>query len=247
MRVLKLTIAYDGTDFVGWQRQATGISIQGLLEDALAAFEGGPVTLHAAGRTDAGVHALAQVASVSLTTAHEAEAIQRGLNAVLPSAVRVLAAEDALPGFHARFHASAKVYEYRIVNAPVMPPFLARYAWHVPQPVDLAAMRRAAARLIGRHDFGAFRGTGSAVRDSVRTLESIEWVGGCGADSPLIVTLTADGFLRHMVRSIVGTLVDIGVGRWPAEAAGEILDSRSRTRAGRTAPSHGLFLVQVRY
>jgi tRNA pseudouridine38-40 synthase len=247
VRVLKLTIAYDGTDFVGWQRQAVGTSIQGLLEDALAAFEQGPVALHGAGRTDAGVHALAQVASVSLTATHEAGAIQRGLNAALPLAVRVVAAEDAPPGFHARFHASGKVYEYRIVHAPVLPPFLARYAWHVPQRLDLEVMRRAADRLVGRHDFAAFRGSRSAVRDTVRTVESIDWRGGSGTDSPLVVTLAADGFLRHMVRAIVGTLVDIGMGRWPADAVVEMLASRDRVRAGRTAPSQGLFLVRVRY
>jgi tRNA pseudouridine38-40 synthase len=247
VRVLRLTIAYDGTDFVGWQRQARGTSVQGLLEEALAEFEGRPVTLHGAGRTDAGVHALAQVASVSLTTPHPPEAIRRGLNAALPPTVRVVTAEEARAGFHARFHASAKVYEYRIVNAPVLSPFLARYAWHVPQPLDMEAIRRASERLIGRHDFAAFRGTGSAVRESVRTIESIRWGGGCGAESPLVVTLTADGFLRHMVRAIVGTLVDIGVGRWPDDAIDRILESRNRVRAGRTAPPRGLFLVEVRY
>jgi tRNA pseudouridine38-40 synthase len=247
VRVLRLTIAYDGTDFVGWQRQARGTSVQGLLEEALAAFEGRPVTLHGAGRTDAGVHALGQVASVSLRTPHDAEAIRRGLNAALPGTVRVLAAEEARAEFHARFHAAAKVYEYRIVNAPVLSPFLARYAWHVPQPLDMEAIRRASDRLIGRHDFAAFRGTGSAVRESVRTVESIHWTGGCGTESPLLVTITADGFLRHMVRAIVGTLVDIGVGRWPDDAIDGMLESRDRVRAGRTAPARGLFLVEVRY
>ena len=247
MRVLKLTIAYDGTGFVGWQRQAVGTSIQGLLEEALAAFEQGPVALHAAGRTDAGVHALGQVASVSLTATHEAGAILRGLNAALPLAVRVVAVEEAPPGFHARFHAAGKVYEYRIVHAPVLSPFLARYAWHVPQRLDFEAMRAAADRLVGRHDFAAFRGPRSAVRDTVRTVESIQWSGGWETDSPLVVTIAADGFLRHMVRAMVGTLVDIGMGRWQAEAIDEILSSRDRVRAGRTAPSQGLFLVHVRY
>ena len=178
----------------------------------------GPVTVHGAGRTDAGVHALAQVASVALTASHEAGAIQRGLNAVLPPAVRVVAVEDAPPGFHARFDATGKVYEYRIVNAPFISPFLVRYAWHVPQPLDVDAMREAAGALVGRHDFAAFQGAGSDVRDTIRTIESIEWKGQPGAAgnaAPLTVTLTADGFLRHMVRNIVGTLVEVGVGRWP--------------------------------
>jgi tRNA pseudouridine38-40 synthase len=248
--VLKLTIEYDGTDLVGWQRQPAGTSVQGLLEDALAAFEGAPVTVHGAGRTDAGVHALAQVASVALTATHETAAIQRGLNAVLPSSVRVVSIEDAPPGFHARFDATGKVYEYRIVNAPFISPFLVRHAWHVPQPLDVEAMRVAGRALLGRHDFAAFQGAGSDVRDTVRTIESIDWREKAGAmreTAPLAIVLTADGFLRHMVRSIVGTLVEVGVGRWPpAEVAG-ILNSRDRGRVGRTAPPDGLFLVQVRY
>ena len=250
MRVLKLTIEYDGTDLVGWQRQPEGISIQGLLEDALAAFEGGPVMVHGAGRTDAGVHALAQIASVALSAGHDANAIQRGLNAVLPPSVRVVSVEDAPSGFHARFDATGKIYEYRVVNAPFVSPFLVRYAWHVPQRLDVDAMRIAAGALVGRHDFAVFQGAGSDVRDTVRTIESIEWrgdVGALGNAAPLTVTITADGFLRHMVRSIVGTLVEVGAGRWPPGEVAAILASRDRSRVGRTAPPQGLFLVRVRY
>ena len=246
-RTLKLTIAYDGTDLVGWQRQPTGISVQGLLEQALAAFEGGPVTVHGAGRTDAGVHALAQVASASLTATHDPQAILRGVNAVLPPAVRVTAIEEAPPGFHARFAATGKIYEYRLVNAPFVSPFLARYAWHVPQRIDRGAMREAGLAVTGRHDFAAFQGTGSGVDETVRTLASLEWREDEAADGPLVITLSADGFLRHMVRNIVGTLVDVGMRRWPPEAMAGILASGDRSRAGRTAPPHGLFLVAVRY
>jgi len=246
-RTLKLTIAYDGTDLVGWQRQPAGVSVQALLEDALAAFERGPVTVHGSGRTDAGVHALAQVASVALTATHDPQAIQRGLNAVLPAAVRVTAIDEAPPGFHARFAAIGKVYEYRLINAPFVSPYHARYAWHVPQPIDLTAMREAGAALIGRHDFAAFQGTGSAMDETVRTLTSLDWADGHGPDRPLVITLAADGFLRHMVRNIVGTLVDVGMRRWAPEAIGDILASRDRARAGRTAPPQGLFLVAVRY
>jgi tRNA pseudouridine38-40 synthase len=246
-RVLKLTVQYDGTDHVGWQRQAEGSSIQGALEDALAAFEGQPVTVNGAGRTDAGVHALAQVASVRIHAAHHVDSIQRGLNAVLPASIRVTRVEDAPAAFHARFDAAAKTYEYRIVNAPFVSPFLCRYAWHVPRPLDPDAMRRAAEALVGRHDFAAFQGTGSDVLHCVRTVESIDWEEGRGPDTPLVLAITADGFLRHMVRSIAGTLVDIGLGRWPPAEAGEILSSRERVRAGRTAPPHGLFLRHVRY
>jgi tRNA pseudouridine38-40 synthase len=196
------------------------------------------------------VHALAQVASVALTASHGADAIQRGLNAVLPPSVRVSSVDEAPPGFHARFDATGKIYQYRIVNAPFISPFLGRYAWHVPQPLDVAAMRVAAEALVGRHDFAAFQGSGSDVRDTTRTVESIEWRGEPGPAAnvtPLIVTLTADGFLRHMVRSIVGTLVEVGVGRWPAAEVAAILASGDRTRAGRTAPPQGLFLARVRY
>ncbi|MEO7271496.1 MAG: tRNA pseudouridine(38-40) synthase TruA [Vicinamibacterales bacterium] len=246
-RTLKLTIAYDGTDLVGWQRQPAGISVQGLLEDALAAFEGGPVTVHGAGRTDAGVHALAQVASVSLSATHDPHAIRRGLNAVLPPAVRVTGIDDAPPGFHARFAAVGKIYEYRLVPAPVVSPFLARYGWQVPPRIDQDAMREAGHALIGRHDFAAFQGTGSGVEETVRTLASLEWRQDEAAGGPLVITVSADGFLRHMVRNIVGTLVDVGMRRWPPQAMASILASRDRARAGRTAPPHGLFLVAVRY
>lgn len=246
-RVLRLTVQYDGTDHVGWQRQAEGSSIQAALEDALAGFEGNPVIVTGAGRTDAGVHALAQVASVRVRAAHDVASIQRGLNAVLPASIRVARVEDAPPAFHARFDAAAKTYEYRIINGPFVSPFLSRYAWHVQRQLNLNAMTRAADALVGRHDFAAFQGTGSDVPHSVRTVQSIEWQEGSGPDAPLVFAITADGFLRHMVRSIAGTLVDIGLGRWPHTEAEEILASRDRARAGRTAPPQGLFLRQVRY
>src|SRR5258705_7415760 len=156
MRVLKLTLAYDGTRFVGWQRQAAGESIQGLLEEALARFEGAPVTVHGAGRTDAGVHARGQVASVEVTTPHDALSIQRGLNASLPPDVRVMTVEEAPAGFHARFGARSKTYRYVLNNSPVASPFDRAFAWHVPEPLDMGAMREAARALVGTHDFAAF-------------------------------------------------------------------------------------------
>lgn len=247
MRTLKLTIQYDGTDYVGWQRQASGISIQGLIEDALAPIEGRAVTVHGAGRTDAGVHALAQVASVSLHAAMDEATLGRALNAVLPEDVRILGIEAAGDGFHARFNATAKTYEYRIINAPLVSAFLFRHVWHVIQPLDVAAMRTAAAPLVGRHDFAAYQAAGSNVRSTERTIEGFEWECGAGCDRPLVIRVTADGFLRHMARTIVGTLVEVGTGRWGPSRPLEILDSRSRVQAGPTAPAQGLFLVAVRY
>ena len=250
MRTLKLTLSYDGTRLVGWQRQAAGDSVQGVLEDALARFEGGPVTVHGAGRTDAGVHALGQVASVEVTFAHDAGMLARALNAQLPEDVRVLAVEDAAPGFHARFDARSKTYRYCIGNGPVASPFERAFVWHVPQPLDLDAMRQAAACLLGRHDFSAFRSIGTEVPDAVRTLHAsaiVETAGAGDGGRLLTYEVTGDGFLRHMVRAIVGTLVEVGRGwRDPAQMDA-LLQSRDRARAGATAPPHGLFLVRVVY
>ena len=252
-RTLKLTVAYDGTHLVGWQRQAEGESVQGLLEDALARFEGAPVTVHGAGRTDAGVHALGQVASVRVTFDHDTTTLVRALNAQLPEDVRILDAADVHAEFHARFSARAKTYRYLIRNGPVTSPFERAFVWHVPQPLDVAAMQHAAAALLGRHDFTVFRSIGTDVPDAVRTLltsavvdcHSAAWLG----DAPplLAYEVTGDGFLRHMVRAIVGTLVEVGRGwRDPAQMEA-LLHARDRGRAGATAPPQGLFLVRVDY
>ena len=247
MRTLKLTVQYDGTAYVGWQRQPNGASIQGLLEDALAPIAGAAVTVHGAGRTDAGVHALGQVASVTLASALDEATIGRALNAVLPADVRVLSVDDAAPDFHARFSARAKTYEYRIVNAPFVSVFLQRYAWHIPQPLDLEAMRTAAGPLIGRHDFAGFQGAGSEVATTERTILDLDWQDGGGFDLPLVLRISGDGFLRHMVRNIVGTLVEVGAGRWDPWRLLAILDSGDRSQAGPTAPAKGLFLSHVTY
>jgi tRNA pseudouridine38-40 synthase len=247
LRTLKLTVQYDGTDYVGWQRQPNGVSIQALIEDALAPIEGRSVTVQGAGRTDAGVHAMGQVASVSLASAHDAATLARALNAVLPPDVRILSIEDAAPEFHARFSAVAKTYEYRLVNAPLVSPFVHRYVWHVVQPLALDAMREAAAALTGLHDFAAFQAAGSKVDSTERLIERIDWEDGGGYDLPLVMRITGEGFLRHMVRNIVGTLVEVGTGRWPAPCVAEILASRDRTLAGPTAPARGLFLMRVDY
>lgn len=244
VRILKLIIEYDGTNYVGWQRQPEGVSIQSLLEDALAPFEGGPITVHAAGRTDAGVHALGQVASIATRSTHDVATLQRALNAVLPLDVRVVGLEEAPAGFHARFDAVSKTYEYRIANGPYASAFHHRYVWHVPGRLDRTAMREAAAALIGRHDFAAFQAAGTPVSTTVRTIVALDVLEREGI---LVIRVTGDGFLRHMVRAIAGTLVDIGLGRSPATRVPEILASRNRAEAGRAAPAAGLFLVAVSY
>jgi tRNA pseudouridine38-40 synthase len=255
MRMLKLTVAYDGTVYVGWQRQAQGTSIQGLIEEALARIEGQPVTITGAGRTDAGVHALAQVASVRVATMHACETYVRALNAALPQDVRVRRVEDVSETFHARFDARAKTYRYRILNGPVASPFESRYAWHVTFPLDLEAMRTALASCEGEHDFAAFQASGSIVSGTVRTIHratlDITTTGGITGIDPetplLTLTVTGDGFLRHMVRTLTGTLVEVARGRRPASDLSRLLESRDRTQAGETAPPHGLFLVEVTY
>jgi tRNA pseudouridine38-40 synthase len=254
VRTLKITLAYDGTAYVGWQRQAAGTSIQGLLEAAIARIEGDAVTVTGAGRTDAGVHALGQVASVMVPSASSSiacDAYVRALNASLPEDVRVKAVEEAGEDFHARFSARAKTYRYRLTRGGVASPFESRYAWHVTHPLDAASMRAALEACRGEHDFAAFQSTGTPVRDTVRTMlvaSITEGPATLDSGGPLLVIeLTGTGFLRHMVRAIAGTLVEIGRGRWPAAEMTAILASRDRSRAGPTAPPQGLFLVSVDY
>ena len=245
MRTLKLTVSYDGTRFVGWQRQAEGESIQGLLEDALARFEGGPVTVHGAGRTDAGVHALGQVASVRVTCAHDTGTLTRALNAQLPVDVRVLAVEEADPEFHARFSARTKTYRYVIRNAPIATPFERAYVWHLPERLNVESMQEAAALVVGTHDFAAFQSVGTETPGSIRTIvrSAIREL----EPSLLAYEVTGEGFLRHMVRALAGTLVEVGRGWRAPSSMADLLAGGRRAEAGATAPPHGLFLVAVDY
>lgn len=260
MPTFKVTLAYDGSGAIGWQRQATGTSIQSLIEDALYQFDGEQVTVTASGRTDAGVHALGQVVHFSLCRAIDPRTLVRALNAKLPPMVRVMEAGEVPSTFHARFDARAKTYRYRVWNAEVLSPFERGYVWHVPEPVlDGAAMSRASALLEGRHDFAAFQGSGSETLETERTVfssrvltRSVETVqirsDAAFPTLPLIVyEIRGDGFLRHMVRNIVGSLVEVGRGRYAPEWIQEVLMSRARATAGPTAPSEGLFLVNVEY
>jgi tRNA pseudouridine38-40 synthase len=256
IRTLKLTIAYDGTDFAGWQRQATARTVQAAIEDALMPIEGARAILIGAGRTDAGVHAAGQVASVRLTAALPIDELQRALNATLPPDVRVLQIDEAAADFNAQFAATHKCYRYGIWSGGVLPPSLRRTMWHVPQRLDAAAMDEAAAALIGAHDFAAFQAAGSDVQTTLRTIRqsSVQPMDAQRLDAPeaatglaLCYAVTGSGFLRHMVRNIVGTLVDVGRGRRRAADMAAILASRDRSQASATAPAHGLTLWRVEY
>lgn len=256
-RSYRLTLAYDGTGLVGWQRQARGVSVQGLLEEALEALEGAPVQVVGAGRTDAGVHAIGQVASCTLTRTIEVPVLQRALNALLPPAVRVVAIGEVPLGYNARFAARLKTYHYALSVGAIASPFEHRHVWHLAGPLDTASMTRAALGLVGRHDFSAFRSAGSSVRTATRTIVRSEfrrarpgepaWVAPpvAGGAERWLYEVTGDGFLRHMVRAIVGLLVEVGRGRRQVSDVEKILAGGDRAEAGPTAPAHGLCLVSV--
>jgi tRNA pseudouridine38-40 synthase len=255
MPTFKITVAYDGAPFVGWQRQTTGPSVQGLIEDILRNLEDGDVTVHGAGRTDAGVHALGQVASFTLRRAVAADVVQRALNASLPDEVRVVAAAEVPASFHARFAARSKTYRYRVWNSDVSDPFERNYAWHVRGALGLEAMAEAARSLEGRHDFAAFQAAEGAhpmtVREIFLSRLTVDAAGQAGAlplpGQLLVYEIAGSGFLRYMVRAIVGSLMEIGHGRRNVAWMQDVMASRDRTRAGPTAPAHGLFLVRVDY
>jgi tRNA pseudouridine38-40 synthase len=258
-----LKLAYDGTGFVGWQRQAAGTSIQGLLELALSELDEQDVAVAGAGRTDAGVHALGQVASFSLRRTIDGRALARALNARLPRAVRALHAEEVSAEFHARFDARAKTYRYRLWNGDVLSPFERAYTWHLPGPtLDLDAMTAGAQLVAGCHDFVAFQSTGTDVRSTERTVFACRIDAAPAAAHPLVARdragsehgatlitfeVRGDGFLRHMVRTIVGTIVEVGRGKHDPAWVAEVIAARDRHAAGPTAPAEGLFLVGVDY
>ncbi len=249
MRTIKLTLAYDGTDYVGWQTQETGRSVQATLEEAIEKITGQRSSTLASGRTDAGVHALGQVVSFRTESRLSPEVLQRALNAELPRSIAVLDAVDVHEGFHATHDALRKRYRYVIHDGPIRDVFALRYAWQYTYGrLDAAAMQRAAAALIGTHDFSSFETTGSPRKTSIRTVYElcVQRGRGEGADS-VTVEIEANGFLYNMVRAIVGTLVEVGRGARPESWPGEVLAAADRRRAGRTAPPQGLFLLFVAY
>jgi tRNA pseudouridine38-40 synthase len=243
----KLTVEYDGTDFVGWQRQSNGPSVQAAIEDRLADLHGGtPTAIRGAGRTDAGVHALGQVAhfDAPATTRVPAHGYLRGLNAVLPRSIAILAADPVAGDFDARFSARGKLYRYTIWTAPTRSPLRDRYVWHVRRPLDAARMHEAAQTLIGRHDFAAFRASDCERKTTVRSLSRLAVVRSADV---VTIEVEADAFLKNMVRILVGTLAEVGWGkRAPAEIPA-IRQGGDRRRAGITAPAQGLALVRVDY
>ena len=244
MRTLKLKLAYDGSAFAGWQMQANQRTVQGVFEEALRPIEGQRVVVHAAGRTDAGVHAAGQVVSFSLNSTIACDALVRALNVRLPDDVRVMHAEVAPPTFNARFDARRKPYRYVVYTGPVVRPQVRHFVWDVLHHLDRENMREAAAALIGDHDFAAFQAAGADVITSRREIFVSTLF---DREEQTIYEVTGSGFLRHMVRNIVGTLVEIGRGRRPVEDVRRVLESRDRTQASATAPPQGLTLWKVDY
>lgn len=245
---LKLLLAYEGTNYLGWQVQACGPTIQGTLEKALARITGEAIRVTASGRTDAGVHAEGQVVSCSTNSRLSEEQLRRAVNAVLPEDIAVLRIDTVAESFHARRDAVSKHYRYRIHMGHTRDIFQRRYVWHVPSRLNVPAMARAAAALTGTHDFRSFQASGAPRSTTVRTIERLDIrQGRGGAESKLTLDIVANGFLYNMVRNIVGTLVEVGRGArrptWPAE----VLNAQDRTCAGPTAPPHGLCLVGVSY
>jgi len=249
MRNIRLLLAYDGSEFSGWQVQPDAATIQGTLASAIGRVTGEKVLPQGSGRTDAGVHALGQVATFASESPIPAANLVKAINDVLPPSIRVLEATEAASDFHARKSAHSKTYRYRMFRGPICPPFLARYVWHYPYPLDEDAMQQAACLVIGEHDFTSFaavdaeRGHEDGI-SYVRRIFSSRWE---RSKEELIYTVQGSGFLHHMVRNLVGTFLLAGKSTLKPESISEILTARNRAAAGATAPAHGLYLVSVDY
>ncbi len=255
MRNLRLILSYDGAEFAGWQVQPGRTTVQGALASAIGRLSGENVLPQGSGRTDAGVHALAQVASFETASSIPTENWLRALNDILPPSIRVLEVTEAAPEFHARKSARAKTYRYRIYRGAICPPFLARYVWHYPYPLEESAMVAAADVVAGEHDFTSFAAVDpervermatqeNSHTTNVRTIFSSSWT---REGEELIYTVRGSGFLHHMVRNLVGTFLLMGKGTVSLEDLRRILEARERTAAGPTAPASGLYLVAVEY
>jgi tRNA pseudouridine38-40 synthase len=250
MRNLKVILSYDGAEFSGWQVQPDAVTVQGTLASAIGRITGEKVLPQGSGRTDAGVHALAQVMTFVTQSSVPAGNFLKAMNDILPASVRVLEVTEAPPEFHARHSARAKTYRYRIYRGAICPPFLARYVWHFPYPLAEEEMGPAAALVVGEHDFTSFaavdpeRGRGEMPAMNVRNIFSSAWE---RSGEELIYSVRGSGFLHHMVRNLVGTFILVGKGTLQVQDVSRILEARDRSAAGATAPASGLYLVSVEY
>jgi len=244
-RNIRLILAYDGTRYHGWQRQQNQITIQELMEKSIGQMVGEPVTVIGSGRTDSGVHALRQVCNFKSRSSIDPQALRRGLNSLLPADILVKDARVVSPEFHSRYSARSKTYEYRIWNREEPDLFQRDYVWHVRAPLDILQMARGTDGLVGSHDFSAFRSAGSKNRNPLRTVTRAEW--RKRGDGMVCFLIEADGFLRHMVRNIVGTVIAVGMGKIGYEDFQRIVASGDRRLAGVKAPARGLFLIDVLY
>jgi tRNA pseudouridine38-40 synthase len=241
----RMTVEYDGTDFAGWQRQDNAPTVQATIEDALATMTGAPTAIRGAGRTDAGVHALGQVAHFDSDANIPPHGYARGLNSILPRTIAIRDVQPAAPDFDARFSAHQKLYRYSIWTAESRSPLRDRYVWHLRRKLAVDEMQRAADALVGKHDFAAFRAADCERKTTVRTVARLAIA---RPENELVtVEVEADAFLKNMVRIIVGTLVEVGYGKRGADDVQRILDGRDRRAAGVTAPAQGLVLVHVDY
>jgi tRNA pseudouridine38-40 synthase len=245
MRTVKLIIAYDGTDYKGWQIQNNDPTIQGEIEEKLGIILNQPTRITGSGRTDAGVHALNQVAHFRTGSRLDLRSLHKGLNSLLPSAIVVKEVTKAAADFHARFNAKSRIYKYLLWNGKILSPFYRRFSWHVHHQLDRDGMREAARCLMGWHDFASFQGTGSVCHTSEREVMGFTLTGRPGGW--IIITIEASAFLRHMVRNVVGTLLEVGKGFMSVNEFQAILDAKDRGEAGITAPPQGLFLKEVKY
>lgn len=244
MRNIKLTVAYDGTAYHGFQRQTNAISIQQILEDRLAKIVGHEFRLHMSGRTDAGVHAYGQVVNFKTSGTIPVERIAIASRSLLPFDIVILNAEEVPDSFHAQYSAKSKIYVYKIYQHTVPNPFWRNLVWTIPHNLNVAAMNEAAQTIVGTHDFSAFRASGGAPISPIRTIMAVE----CQLqDKILELSFWGNGFLYHMVRNLTGTLVNVGLGKTSLEGFKAILDGRDRKKAGATAPAYGLYLKEVRY
>jgi len=245
MRNIRLLIEYDGTHYHGWQVQPNAVTIQETIEEKLATMTRERVHIAASGRTDAGVHALGQVANFRTSSSIPLEGFVHGLNSLLPADIVIQSAEEVDADFHAQFGAKRKTYRYVILNGRMPSALHRHYAWHIPYPLDLQAMEGASRYLLGKQNFASFRAADADSSDPVREVFRAAW--SVPAPPFLHFNIEANGFLKHMVRNMVGTLVEVGKGRISGEEFAQILAARDRRRAGMTAPPQGLFLVEVRY